>query len=134
MKKKRYISAVLLCLYIITVALLCFIKTESLPSVELTIFGIPTDKLVHAVMFFPFPVLTYMTFQPDEGGIWRSLPIIIAAVALGLGLAAGTERIQTLLGYRTGDVKDLMSDMVGILCGAVLILIYVVFIKNDRLK
>lgn len=51
----RVLSALLLLFYIGAVAFCCFWKFTSLPSLELKIFGIPKDKIVHFLMFLPFP-------------------------------------------------------------------------------
>ena len=50
-------------LYLIAIAVLCFGKFSDLPSVSNTILGIPTDKVVHFVMFFPFPILAFLAYD-----------------------------------------------------------------------
>lgn len=129
--KMRYISAFLLCVYIVTVAALCFMKPSSLPQVELDFFGIPMDKVVHFIMFLPFSILAYMTFWPADAGKIRKMAVLLVIVIFGAGMAVATERIQALTGYRTGDIMDFAADMTGILTGAALTALFIL-LKKDR--
>ena len=58
----KTIMTVLFCIYIATLVFLCFMKTDSVPDVQFTLFGIPADKLVHFCMFAPYPVLPFRHF------------------------------------------------------------------------
>ena len=129
--KIRHISFILLCIYIAAVAVLCFMKTDSLPSVELYFLGIPMDKLVHFLMFAPFPVLAYMTFWPAKAGKPGKLGVLLVIMTVGVGLAKATERIQSMLGYRTGDHLDFMADVTGILAGSLFIAAYILLKKEN---
>lgn len=129
--KMRYISAFLLCVYIVTVAALCFMKPSSLPQVELDFFGIPMDKVVHFIMFLPFSILAYMTFWPADAGKIRKMAVLLVIVIFGAGMAVATERIQAMTGYRTGDIMDFAFDMTGILTGAALTALFIL-LKKDR--
>lgn len=129
--KMRYISAFLLCAYIVAVAVLCFIKPSSLPQVELDFFGIPMDKVVHFIMFLPFSILAYMTFWPADAGKIRKMAVLLVIVIFGAGMAVATERIQAMTGYRTGDIMDFAADMTGILTGAALTALFIL-LKKDR--
>lgn len=129
--KMRHISAFLLCAYIVAVAALCFIKPSSLPQVELNFFGIAMDKLVHFIMFFPFPILAYMTFWPADASKPRKMAVLIVIMVFGAGMAVATEKIQAMTGYRTGDITDFAADMTGILAGAALTSLFIL-LKKDR--
>lgn len=119
MKKNiRITSSILLCLYIAAVAYLCFARPDNLPQAPMYLFGLPMDKLAHFVMFVPFPILAYMTFM----SIWRKIAVLTVIMAAGAGMAIGTERIQSALAYRTGDVNDFLSDCIGLLAGGLVIL------------
>lgn len=131
--KVRHIPPIMLCIYIVVVAVLCFMKTDSLPSVELHFLGIPIDKLVHFIMFVPFPVLACMTFRPANAGKTGKMCVLMVIMATGAGLAKATERIQSMLSYRTGDPMDFMADMTGILIGSLIIAAYIL-LKKENLK
>ena len=118
--KRRHISAVLFCLYILTVCFLCFTKGEQLPDIPSTWFGLPADKVAHFIMFLPFTPLAYVTFAPGSGGAWRKLAVVSVCTAVGVGLAFATERIQGMLGYRAEDTYDMFSDIIGLTAGALL--------------
>jgi len=123
MKKNiRITSSILLCLYIAAVAYLCFARPDNLPQAPMYLFGLPMDKLAHFVMFVPFPILAYMTFVNLEMSIWRKIAVLTVIMAAGAGMAIGTERIQSVLAYRTGDVNDSLSDCIGLLAGGLVIL------------
>ena len=128
----RHISFIILCIYIAVVAVLCFMKTDSLPSVDMYFLGIPMDKIVHFLMFAPFPVLAYMPFWPAKAGKAGKLGVLAVIVAVGAGLAKATERIQSMLGYRTGDLMDFLSDMTGILAGGLMVAAFILFKKENR--
>lgn len=130
-KKIRYISAIMLCVYIAAVSFLCFMKPSALPPVELDFFGIPTDKIAHFLMFLPFPVLAYMTFGPSDAGRLRKLVVLLVIIIFGAGMSLATEKIQAMTGYRTEDMKDFLSDMTGIAAGAIVTASYIL-LKKDR--
>ncbi len=129
--KMRHISALALCVYIAAVAALCFMKPSSLPQVEMDFFGIPMDKVVHFLMFAPFPILAYMTFWPADAGKIRRLAVLLVIIAFGAGMAVATERIQAMTGYRSCEIKDFAADMVGILSGAAVTALYIL-LKTER--
>ena len=43
--------------YIVAVLVLCFAKFPSTDDVPTELWGIPMDKIVHFLMFFPLPLL-----------------------------------------------------------------------------
>ena len=61
-QKQKIAFRILFFLYIAAVLYLCFGRFDNAPSIELNLWGIPTDKIVHFLMFFPFPS-------------WPSLPL-----------------------------------------------------------
>ena len=130
--KMRYISAFLLCAYIVAVAVLCFMKPSSLPQVEMDFFGIPMDKVVHFIMFLPFSILAYMTFWPADAGKLRKMAVLLIILIFGAGMAVATEKIQAMTGYRSGDIMDFAADMKGILTGAALTALFILLKKNRK--
>ncbi len=120
----------LFCIYIATLVFLCFMKTESVPDVQFTLFGIPADKLVHFCMFAPYPVLAFQTFHNNNVTFWRELILLGVLAVFGLGLAYGTEQIQGLTDYRSYEIADFFSDAMGIAAGCVIVLIQIAFRKR----
>ena len=123
------ISRILLAVYLVTVFILCFGKFEAGPDFRMTIWGIPTDKVVHFSMFLPFPILLFCSlngFRLGRPQRWIALLCIIAA---GLLTATATEAAQHFIPYRTGDWKDLAADSIGIMTSS-LILAIVLCLKD----
>lgn len=129
MKEHKIIQKFLLLLYIAAVAYLCFGKFEDLPQVSKTLFGIPTDKLVHFAMFFPFPILMYWAFDWKTDRVWKSFLLSAFFVGLGLLISLGTELVQGLTTYRSKDILDFAADSMSVGLSSVFVLI-VDIIKN----
>ena len=91
MKKSFKIAfRVLFYLYLIAVAVLCFGSFNSLPEVSKTILGIPTDKVVHFCMFFPFPILAVLAYDKFTGNRKKVIIFALVTFLVGCVLAAGT--------------------------------------------
>lgn len=136
MRCKLYkIARILLLLYLCAVAFLCFAKFDSLPDVEKFIFGIPTDKVVHFCMFFPFAILAYYSYNLKTDTIVESLCAVINACAYGCIFAGITEIIQASLPYRSEDLGDFAADCLGIGIASVFIFIFnYIAIKKRKKK
>lgn len=128
MLKRKHISVIILCAYVAAVAVLCFMKGDNIPSMEFSILGIPSDKIAHFMMFVPFPFLTYYTFRTADKIFRKDLAVLLVSLLAGAGFAAGTERIQSMLEYRSGDIMDLAADMTGLLFGCIITIIYMTII------
>lgn len=125
MDKKKLILRVLFFLYLAAVLFLCFGKFESTPDVPGTFLGIPTDKLVHFFMFFPFPILAFLAFDKYTDTPKSTFLFSGITWVLGLLLAFGTEWGQAhLTDYRSGDPLDLVSDALSITLSTVLVIIW----------
>ncbi len=122
----------MLCIYLAAVAYLCFMKPDDLPEVRPDIFGIPLDKIVHFLMFFPFPIVAYEAFKPKGGRKLIHIAVLMILYSVGLGLAIGTEHIQGMLGYRSEDINDFYADLTGMSCAAIMTAVYILAKKNNR--
>ena len=119
----RIIFPLMFICYICAVGFLCFGHFEDMPDVATTIFGIPTDKVVHFSMFFPFPLLAYATFGRKTKGRWNSILFIIAIFLVGCILGIATELGQGLTDYRSCDINDFRADSLGMALSSVCALI-----------
>lgn len=131
--KGKYISITLFCLYLITIAMLCFMRGEQLPDLPTTWFGIPADKVVHMLMFLPFPMLSYQVFHPDNAGKTRQYATLVLLTVIGAGVALATEKLQGVLEYRAEDKLDMAADFIGLIAGSAICFIYL-FILSVRKK
>ncbi|MBQ8499598.1 MAG: VanZ family protein [Bacteroidales bacterium] len=121
----RKIMTALFCAYIGAIFFLCFMKGDNVPDVQLTLFGIPTDKIVHFCMFAPYPVLSFLAFCRESISKRRKIMVLTISVILGAGLAYGTEQLQGLTDYRSYDITDFYADLAGICCGTLATLIFI---------
>lgn len=129
--KKLYISA--FCLYLAAVAALCFLRPDSLPSVDKdTFLGIPIDKLLHFLMFLPYPILSAMAFINNEKSMVSNATTLLILAVTGVGIAYATEIIQLHTGYRSYETADFYADSIGIAAGTLTYAIYLAIIKLKK--
>jgi VanZ family protein len=127
MKYRKQISLILFCLYIMAVAVLCFTQGEQLPELPNTWFGLPSDKVAHALMFFPFTILGYLSFTSEENSTLQKVAVLTVLIAVGCGMAYATESIQRVLGYRAYEISDMKADMAGLGLGALISIMFIIF-------
>ena len=131
---KALVFRLLLLLYICTVAYLCFANMRHLPDVPRTFFGIPTDKVVHFCMFFPFPIFGFLAYDRYSESIWHTIGIILNVASSGCIFAGLTEIIQGQIIYRSQDINDFAADCLAICISATLVLIWRIFIIKKKGK
>lgn len=124
MSKKKIFHIFLLIAYLAVLGWLCFGKFDSVSTgLPLEILGIPTDKIVHFLMFLPFPLLCWLVFRGRSDKPWHSLVLVLVFFGIGCLLAAGTELGQALTAYRAGDPADFLADGIAIAFSTVIALI-----------
>ena len=117
----------------IAVGVLCFLKPSSLPEVNIkTFLGIPLDKVLHFLMFTPFPILSSLVFINKNQKTGISLLILSILAAAGACMAYGTELIQSEIGYRSYEIKDFIADLTGIATGSIIATIYLTYTKLKK--
>ena len=129
-RKRSVIFTIVMTLYLGAVAYLCFANFHKLPEAPKFLFGIPTDKIVHFCMFFPFPVLAYLAYDKLTDTPLKALAALISICAVGCIFAGVTEIIQGSLPYRTQDVKDFGADCLAI--GIASVLTFIIDISKMR--
>ena len=111
--------------YLLAVLYLCFGKFENTPEIPWSFLGIPSDKLVHFCMFFPYPILAFLAFDrftdtPKSTFLFSGITWV-----LGLLLAVATEWGQAhLTDYRSGDPWDLLADVLAITLSTILVIFW----------
>lgn len=127
MKKFWRICKIILFLaYVAAVAWLCFGTFKPDPSIPRSIFGFPTDKVVHFLMFLPFPILGTIAF--DFRSWWRTLSVMTILA----NLAAFTfEQLQSrITTIRITDPKDLNANFLGISLGLLIAILIGLFARK----
>lgn len=118
--KRTLVFRILTILYLCAIGVLCFANFSNVNEVPRSLFGIPADKIVHFLMFLPFPVLVFFSFRLSGTGVVKSLLLIIAIFAVGCLLAWGTEYVQGMLPYRDMDMEDFKADRIGLASGSMI--------------
>ena len=120
---RRWIFRILLVLYLCAVAWLCFGHFSSIPNVKMSYWGIPTDKIVHFIMFLPFPVLSFWAFDYKAGKSWKSVLLVFILFLMGCIIAAATEIGQYYTSYRSSDPRDFAADILALAISSVAIIV-----------
>ena len=130
-RRQLLIARILFVAYLVTVAFLCFGRFDSSQDVPMELWGIPTDKIVHFLMFLPFALLAYFAFDRFTEKVWSSILWTSVAFLAGCAFAAGTEWVQSHLAYRTADPADFKADFLAVTAGSVIVLI-LDFLKHRK--
>ena len=131
MKRRKLFARIVFLLYLAALLYLCFGKFSGLSSVPRSFFGIESDKVVHFLMFLPFPILFYMAFGWRTSRPWHSILLALGILGLGTLIAAGTECIQGLIPYRALDSSDFLADLIA-LCISSVITLFIDLNKTKR--
>lgn len=113
-RTRSIIFSIAMVLYIGAVAYLLFANFEKLSSIPRLFLGIPTDKIVHFCMFFPFPILAYLAYDKLTDTPLKAFAALLSICAFGAIFAGLTEIGQSLLPYRYEDISDFRADCLAI--------------------
>ena len=122
-KRQIILARIILGLYLVAVGVLCLANFNTPPDMKKTLFGIPTDKVAHFCMFFPLPILAFFAFDKYTEKVWTSLLFTALTFAAGVGLAALTEWLQSMLPYRSGEQKDFIADVIALAVASVIVIV-----------
>ena len=112
-------------LYIGLVAYLCFGHPYRFVTIPKTLWGLPFDKCVHFILFFPYPLLAHKAFYTKNK--WRSL---VLAVLTGMVLCFTMELLQDkLTTYRTTDPVDLLVNVASVTISSIITSVIALFRK-----
>lgn len=114
---------------IIILSIMIFtINTEGINAPDL-IFGIEIDKVVHFVVFLPYPFLLWLAFNKR---FRRHINLFVCFFIpfTGLLFAIATELLQSLNPSRDFDVFDILANILSIIFAS--LVLNVIHIINDR--
>ena len=114
MSTKTILARILFVVYLAAIAFLCFMHADKLPDMQKTLFGIPTDKVAHFLMFLPFPILAFLAYDHVTNKVWSAVLFAVLTFAVGAAIAWGTEYVQGMLPYRSRDIADLRADLLAL--------------------
>lgn len=123
-KQRAMLFRFILIMYAACICFLCFGQFGGIEKAPQNLFGIPSDKIVHFCMFFPFPIFYYLSFKtlarkPRKAVFWT-----LGTLVAGASFAAITELIQKTISYRSGDWNDFKADVLALVtaCAVTLVL------------
>ncbi|OFX80355.1 MAG: hypothetical protein A2X17_00375 [Bacteroidetes bacterium GWF2_41_61] len=126
----KYTFRSLFLIYIFTIIFASLYSFKN-TSVDLSgfIFGIRADRLIHFIMFLPFPFFAWLAFGT---GIKRhTIRFSMSVLALsGLLISTLTETLQTLNPNRDFDYVDLIANYSAIIMGTILVALIEKYAKN----
>ena len=100
-------------------------------SVDLSVFilGIRADRLVHFIMFFPFPFSAWLAFGTTIKKLTNrwSMPALLFSGAI---ISSITEFLQTLNTNRYFDYVDLIANYSAIVVGTIMVALIEKYAKN----
>lgn len=122
-RSQKIAFQVLFFFYVAAVLFLCFAHFEQTPAIEWSLWGIPSDKIVHFCMFLPFPILAFLAFDRYTDSVRSTLLFSGITLLVGFLLAWGTEWGQAhLTDYRSGDPLDLLADGTALVLSTLLVI------------
>ena len=127
-KKQTLIARIGFILYLGALAWLCFGNFSSLPDVQQKIFGFDTDKVVHFIMFLPFPFLMFSSFEIMPCRAWKFILFLLLSFAVGCATGAATEFIQGFTINRVTDIRDFYADIAG--CATSFVATFFIYLKH----
>ena len=128
--KLKIISRVCLGIYLAAVAFVCFWHFGPMEEFQKTFLGIPMDKVVHFIMFLPFPILMGLSFHKAGTRTLNTLFFTLGTFLIGCILAGATEIGQSLTTYRSCDINDFRADCLALAIGSIALFIVNIFRKK----
>ncbi len=113
-KKRARLFKFILLFYVICICYLCFGQFSGIEEAPKYILGIEADKIVHFCMFFPFPILLYLSGKSITRKVRKAVFFSLDALVIGAAFAGATELIQRTIAYRTGDWHDFIADILAL--------------------
>lgn len=102
--------------------MLITLKTEQMEIPKL-LFGIEIDKVVHFILFFPYPFLIWFAFKIPLTKKFNHWIFPVIAIS-GLLLAVFTECVQSFNPNRNYDTNDILANVIAIIAGTLLLTVF----------
>ena len=132
-RTRSILFSIAMVLYLAAVGYLLFANFEKISDIPKFFLGIPTDKVVHFCMFFPFPILAYLAYDKLTDTPLKAFAALLNICAIGAVFAGLTEIGQSLLPYRSEDITDFRADCLAIgLAGIITFVIDVIKMRHGK--
>lgn len=122
----RATAVALFILYLGFLTYLCFGQpTRIFKTIPTELWGLPFDKCVHFIMFFPYPFLAQEAFYRKNK--WRSMVLtIISALVFCFAFELLQDKLTT---WRSTDPWDLSINVASVTVGSIIVAIINLFRK-----
>lgn len=111
---------------------MCFADFKSIPDIQRSFLGLPTDKLVHFCMFFPMPPMGFIAFG-NRDKVLKIFLSLLRICVFSCVFAGITEIIQGTLPYRSEDIGDFVVDCMAVGVSGVITFIVALFLKDKEI-
>lgn len=105
----------------------CFGHFDDLPDMSQPIWGIPQDKIIHFILFFPFPIIAALALDLRPARYGKAFLEAFLLLVCGLAIAAATEIGQGFTDYRDPSVWDWVADISALVSSSLIVLIVLLF-------
>ncbi|MFA6592242.1 MAG: VanZ family protein [Bacteroidales bacterium] len=131
LSKSKKIVIILFCIYLCLVFFLCFLHLGAGANVTMTkeVMGIRVDRILHFLLFFPFPILAGMIIYKKDRKPVNTILYAVGIFLTGCVLAGATELGQSLTSYRSCNVNDFRADALSLAISTLTLLIVIMFKK-----
>ncbi|NCB98328.1 MAG: hypothetical protein EOM36_08215 [Bacteroidia bacterium] len=104
------------------------INTEDIKAPDF-IFGIRIDKIVHFIVFLPYPFLLWLAFNKRFTGHGKFFLSVLIPIT-GILFAITTELLQSVNPSRDFDVFDILANILSVIFAS--LVLNVIHFINDR--
>lgn len=129
----QYIKTLFKTLFLIYLGMVFFFSlhtfTESPVDFSWRLFGVRADRIMHFIMFFPFPFSAWFAFGHKLKEMSNRYSYLLLLIS-GIAISTLTEFLQKAMPGREYDLVDLLANYSAIITGSVLVIILDKYAKS----
>ena len=112
--RTQHIGRCVLAVYVIVILCMCLGTFQGPSGMWKTFLGIQMDKVVHFVMYLPYPALVFWSFYQGKNG----KRLMLFALLVGIAYSGAVELMQALFtDTRSAEWGDLLANTLGMTAG-----------------
>ena len=125
--RAQYFGRCVLAVYVIVILCLCLGTFHGPSGMWKTFLGIQMDKVVHFLMYLPYPALVFWSFYQGK----NEKRLMLRALLIGVAYSGSVEIMQALFtDTRSAEWGDLLANTLGMGTGALLVSATLLLIKR----
>ena len=123
----RNIGRGVLAVYVIAILCLCLGTFQGPSGMWKTFLGIQMDKVIHFLMYLPYPALAFWAFYPEK----NEGHFLLIVLLIGIAYSGAVEIMQALFtDDRSAEWGDLLANSLGMAAGAVTVSLALLLIRR----